>query len=56
MSHKYYIDHPTKDGYEIEIPSLVRDQIIIDFLMNTYYWTVGIGCLIIGFLVGVLAR
>lgn len=56
MPKTYYIDHPEKKNYEIEIPSLVRDQIVIDFLMRTYYWSVGIGGMLIGFLLGVLVK
>ena len=56
MPKMYYIDHPEKPNYEIEIPESIRDQIVIDFLMRTYYWSVGIAGLIVGFLLGVAIK
>jgi len=56
MTKTYYIDHPTKDDYEIEIPNTIRDQIIKDFFQRTYYWSVGILCTMVGFLLGVLVK
>lgn len=56
MSKTYYMDHPTKNDYEIEIPSKVRDEIIIDFLRKTYYWSFGIACIMIGFLLGIMVN
>ena len=56
MTKTYYIDHPTKNDYEIEIPDRVRDQIIKDVFQQTYYWSFGILCTIIGFLLGVLVK
>jgi ElaB/YqjD/DUF883 family membrane-anchored ribosome-binding protein len=44
------------DDYDIDfdIPRSVKRQIEKDYIQRTYYWTVGLGCLIIGFLLGVL--
>lgn len=52
---KYYIDHPDNDKYEIEIPFDVYHSIIKDHTIKTFYWAVGIGCTIIGFLLGIIA-
>lgn len=46
-----YIDD---DEGVIDVPSSVRKEIIANYLQNTYYWSVAIGGLIIGFLIGVL--
>lgn len=53
---KYYIDHPSKDDYEIEIPPLVVNKIIKDYLIKTYYWSVAILAGMVGFLVGVAVK
>lgn len=52
---KYYIDHPEKHNYEIEIDSTIVNKIIKDYTVKTYYWSFGIMCAIIGFLLGVIA-
>jgi hypothetical protein len=41
-----------KDNYGVT--NEVRDQIIKDYLMKSYHWTLGLGMLIIGVLTGVL--
>ncbi len=56
MSKKYYIEHPTKKDTEIEIPRQVSDTIIKDFMLKTYYWSVGILCFMIGFVLGVAIK
>ncbi len=53
---KYYIDHPSKDDYEIEIPPLVVNKIIKDYLVKTYYWSVAILACMVGFLLGVAVK
>lgn len=37
-----------------EVPSEVRDQIIKDYFMKSYHWTIGLGMFVIGVLFGVL--
>ena len=44
------------EGYEIVIPDYVTRDIIRDYLQKTYYWSVAVGCLMIGFFVGVLVK
>ncbi len=41
-----------KDNYGVT--NEVRDQIIKDYLMKSYHWTIGLSMLIIGVLTGVL--
>ena len=41
-----------KDKYGI--PNDVRDQIIKDYFMKSYHWTIGIGMFLIGLLFGVV--
>lgn len=43
-----------KDDYDIdfEIPKSIKREIERDYIQKTYYWSVAIGCLIIGFLLG----
>lgn len=53
---KYYVDHPEKEDYEIEIPKHIVYKINRDHMVKTFYWSVGILCTIIGFLLGVLAK
>lgn len=53
---EYYIDHPSKDGYEILISNDIVKNIIIDYMRTTFYWVVGLSCGIIGFLLGVIAK
>ena len=38
------------------VPEYIEDQIIKKYLSNKYYWTVGFGCFIIGFLLGVVIK
>jgi hypothetical protein len=51
---EYSFPDPDNDGYEIVIPKEIIKDIIIDYLKRTYYWSVGIFCVIIGILLGVL--
>jgi len=37
------------------VPDEIKDQIIKQYLMKYYHWTIGIGCFIIGFLLGIIA-
>jgi len=53
---KYYMDDPHNDKYEVEIPRNIVNNIIKDYMMKTYYWVVGIGGIMIGFLLGLLAK
>lgn len=53
---KYYIDHPSKIDYEIEIPPLVVNKIIKDYLVKTYYWSIGILAVVVGFLLGISVK
>lgn len=52
---QYKFPDPDNDGYEIVIPNEITKDIIKNYLQTTYYWAVGIFCLIIGFLLGVIA-
>lgn len=49
---KYFIEDPNDFKNTIEIPKIIQKNIILNYFKSTYYWTVGILCLIIGFLVG----
>lgn len=49
----YGFPDPDNDGYEIIIPNGVVKDIIRDYLQKTYYWSVALGCFIIGLLIGV---
>jgi hypothetical protein len=51
---EYSFPDPDNDGYEIIIPKEVVKDIIINYLKTTYYWSVGIFCIIIGILIGAL--
>lgn len=51
---EYGFPDPDNDGYEIIIPDNIVKDIIINYLQKTYYWSVALGCFIIGLLVGVL--
>jgi len=50
---KYYVED--SDGVDIEVPKNIAIEIIKDHMQTTYYWTVSILCMIIGFLLGVIA-
>jgi hypothetical protein len=52
---KYSFDDPDYEGYVIEVPDYVIRDIIMEYMRKTYYWSTGILCLIIGFLLGVIA-
>lgn len=54
MSKKYEID--LGDDEFIQVPVLVKNEIIRDHLMKSYHWSIGIGCLIVGFLLGIIAK
>lgn len=43
-----------KDDYDVdfEVPRSVKHKIEKDYIQRTYYWSVAIGCFIIGFLIG----
>lgn len=43
------------DGVDMPITKDIVNLIIKDHMLSTYYWTVGILCTIIGFLLGVMA-
>ncbi|MEY3378213.1 MAG: hypothetical protein RLZZ328_1373 [Bacteroidota bacterium] len=51
---KYYIEDPIDSDNFIEVPSTTRLKIISDYQQQTYYKSLAIFCLIIGFLAGVL--
>ena len=53
---KYSIEDPNNSEYEIEIPSSLIKDIIIDYLKTTYYWPVAILSSLTGFLLGVLIK
>jgi hypothetical protein len=46
---------PDNEDYEIIIPREVVREILDDYLQKTYYWSVSFFCIIIGFLLGVIA-
>ena len=50
---EYRFPDADKEGYEIIIPEYVTQDIVRDYLQKTYYWSVAIGCFLIGLLVGV---
>lgn len=52
---KHLILDPENDEREIEIPNYIINKINLDYLQRTYYWSIGILCFIIGFLVGIIA-
>lgn len=52
---QFSIEDPKNHERLIPITKEVSDAIIKNYLMKTYYWTVGIACLLIGFLLGVIA-
>jgi hypothetical protein len=41
-----------KDNYEVS--NEVKDQIIKDYLIKSYHWTIGLGMFVIGVLFGVI--
>jgi hypothetical protein len=41
-----------KDNYGVT--NEVRDQIIKDYLIKSYHWTIGLGMFLIGILLGVI--
>lgn len=49
----YNFPDPDNDKYEITIPDNIVRDIVKDYIQRTYYWSISIGCLIIGFLLGV---
>lgn len=53
---RYFFEDSEDYDREIEVPEYIKRQIITDYLKNTIYWTVGLGCLLIGFLGGVIVR
>ena len=53
---RYVFDDPDNDELEIEIPSSLRKDIIIDYLKTTYYWPIAILSGLSGFLLGVLVK
>jgi len=53
---EYKFPDPDYEGWEITVPKDVVKDIIMAYLQKTYYWAVGIGCLLIGFLAGVLVK
>lgn len=52
---KYLMEDPKNYKREIEIPKELILQIQRDYSRSTYYWSVGILCTVIGFLLGVIA-
>jgi hypothetical protein len=40
----------------VEVPKYIEDQIIKDYLSSRYYWVVGTSMLLIGFLLGIIAK
>jgi len=51
---RYFFEDSEDYDREIEVPEYIKRQIIIDYLKTTFYWTIGLGCLLVGFLGGVL--
>lgn len=51
-------DYPIDLGDDefVLVPEKIRYQIIQDHLMKSYQWATGIGMLIIGFLLGIIAK
>jgi hypothetical protein len=41
-----------KDSYDV--PNEIKDQIIKDYMIKSYHWTIGLGMFLIGLLLGVL--
>lgn len=37
------------------VPDEIKNIIVKEYLIRTYYWAVGFGCFIIGFLLGIIA-
>lgn len=52
---KYSFPDPDNDVYEIIIPDEIVKDIIINYLQKTFYWSIGTLCLLIGFLIGIIA-
>lgn len=50
---KYYVVQ--EDDTSVEIPREVVGDIITEYLTKTFYWSIGLSCFIIGFLLGVIA-
>jgi hypothetical protein len=50
---KYVIEHK---GSEVDVPKDLQNKIVKDHLMNSYHWVFGFAGLIIGFLLGVIAK
>ena len=40
----------------VEVPEYIQDKIIKDYLTSRYHWVIGISMLLIGFLLGVIAK
>jgi hypothetical protein len=52
---KYYFEDVNNEDELIEVPSHIIKEITRDYIQGTYYWSVGLLCIIIGFLLGVMA-
>jgi hypothetical protein len=50
---KYSIEHKNN---QIDIPENIKNKIIKDHLMNSYHWVFAMSGLIIGFLLGIIAK
>lgn len=50
---KYFID--LGDNEFAEVPTDIQYKIIQDKMVSTYYWSIGFMCLIVGFLLGIIA-
>jgi hypothetical protein len=53
---EYKFPDPDYEGWEIVIPKEVAKDIVREYLQKTYYWSLAIACLMIGFLTGVLVK
>jgi hypothetical protein len=51
---KYEID--LEKEMLVEVPEYIQDKIIKDYLTLRYHWVIGISMLLIGFLLGVIAK
>jgi hypothetical protein len=51
---KYTID--LERNKTVEVPKYIEDKIIKDYLTSRYHWVIGISMLLIGFLLGVIAK
>ena len=39
-----------------DIPESIKDKIIKEYLLKSYHWVIGISGLLLGFLLGIIAK